>query len=275
MGKNEVFSFGKNWSSFIRNYLSRERVNEAKQSLVRFFGLPDLKNKTFIDIGCGSGLYSLAAYQLGASRIISFDADKDSVHCCEYLKQTMGNPSHWKVSYGSILDKKFISSLGKFDIVYSWGVLHHTGKMWNAIKNSLLLVKPRGLLYIAIYNKCAGFGIYPDGRLGSSAFWEKEKRFYSKLPILLQNLIDLLVMGLLVFFYLIRFKNPVKIIVGHKKQFRGMSWRIDIKDWLGGYPYEYASPDEIFNFVKEQGFELINLKYYHGLGNNEYLFKKN
>jgi 2-polyprenyl-6-hydroxyphenyl methylase/3-demethylubiquinone-9 3-methyltransferase len=53
-----------------------------------------------------------------------------------------------------------------------------------------------------------------------------------------------------------------------------MSWRIDIKDWLGGYPYEYASVDEVFNFVKRLGFSLENLKCNIGLMNNEYLFKK-
>lgn len=274
MKNNDTFSFGKNWDSFIKNYLSQERIAEAKSSLVRFLNMPDLKNKTFIDVGCGSGIFSLAAYYLGASKIISFDADKESINCCQYLKQSVGDPLNWKVLQGSILDKKFITKLGKFNIVYSWGVLHHTGKMWEAIKNSLGLMDSKGLIYLAIYNKCIGLSIYPDGRFGSSKFWEKEKKIYSKLPGILQNCIDYSVISILILLYLILLKNPVKIITNHKKQFRGMSWRIDIKDWLGGYPYEYASVDEIFNFVKQYNYELLNLKYYHGLGNNEFLFKK-
>jgi 2-polyprenyl-6-hydroxyphenyl methylase/3-demethylubiquinone-9 3-methyltransferase len=53
-----------------------------------------------------------------------------------------------------------------------------------------------------------------------------------------------------------------------------MAWQTIIKDWLGGYPYEFASPDEIFKFCKNLGFTLQNLKTNFNLMNNEYLFQK-
>jgi len=273
MTKEEKFAFGKNWQSYVKNYLNNERINEAKDSLLKFFNVYNFQDKSFIDIGCGSGLFSLAAHQLGASKVVSFDLDPFSVKCCEYLKEMNGNPSNWEIINGSILDDKFLPSLEKYDIVYSWGVLHHTGNMWKAIENTLNLVQNKGLLYIAIYNKINFLGLFPDGRFGSSRFWLGEKKIYSKLPLLLQNIIDYAVMIVLILLYIITFKNPVRKIKEHKK-LRGMSWRIDIKDWLGGYPYEYASVDEIFIFMKKFGFCLENLKCYDGLGNNEFLFRK-
>ena len=267
------FAFGKNWESFLAHYLTRERINEAQKSLMEFCQMSDFTGKSFLDIGCGSGLFSLAAYELGASRIVSFDMDKDSVNCCELLKKSRGEPSHWSIMHGSILDMPFISALGEFDIVYAWEVLHHTGQMWKAIENSAILVRDGGVLYIAIYNKADGLAIYPDMRIGPSRFWKVEKRIYSRLPLIVQNLIDYILMFFLTLGYLATLRNPVKKIRGHR-HLRGMSWRIDIKDWLGGYPYEYASVSEVFKFLRQRGFSLENLKCNNGLLNNEYLFHR-
>ena len=274
MNKEPTFAFGKNWEIFVKKYINENRIFSAKNSLTKFLGLSTLKNKTFVDVGCGSGLFSLAAYRLGASNIVSFDVDSDSVKCCKILREKEGNPNNWHINKGSILDDEFVSKLDKFDIVYSWGVLHHTGNMWKSLNNISKIVRKDGYLYIAIYNKADGIAIYPDSRFGPSRFWKKEKKFYSSLPSFAQNLIDYFVMSFLVIGYLLMLKNPVKVINSHNKNYRGMSWRIDIKDWLGGYPYEYASVEEIFLFFKNHGFLLENLKCNNGLLNNEYLFKK-
>lgn len=267
------FSFGKNWQSFIKGYINEERIAEAKKSLLDFLGDNKIEGKTFLDIGCGSGLFSLAAYQLGAAKVLSFDLDEHSVACCKYLCQKEGNPGNWQVEQGSILDKNFILPLGRFDLVYSWGVLHHTGRMYEAIENALSLVGKGGLLYIAIYNKADSFGVYPDGRFGTSDFWKKAKKIYAHSHYFIQRAVDYAAMAFLITAYILTLKNPVKKIKGHK-ELRGMSWKVDIRDWLGGWPYEYACVEEIFKFVKKYGFLLENLKANNGLKNNEFLFIK-
>jgi 2-polyprenyl-6-hydroxyphenyl methylase/3-demethylubiquinone-9 3-methyltransferase len=186
-----------------------------------------------------------------------------------------GDPAHWRVVQGSILDDGFVRSLGQHDVVYSWGVLHHTGSMWKAIDNTLSLVKPGGCAYLAIYNKADGFAIYPDGRFGPSWLWLLEKKFYVSLPHFLQNCIDYCVMAALIALYVVTLHNPIRIICSHQLYFgKGMSWRINIKDWLGGYPYEYATVSEVFKYAKERGFSLENLTCNNGLLNNEFLFRR-
>ena len=97
--------------------------------------MDDLTGKTFLDIGSGSGLFSLAARRLGA-KVHSFDFDSNSYGCTmELRKRYFDGDGNWKVEQGSALDRNYIESLGKFDIVYSWGVLHHTGAMWTALEN--------------------------------------------------------------------------------------------------------------------------------------------
>lgn len=268
------FSFGKNWLFFVDKYLDPKRINQGKKSLIEFSSGYDFKGKSFLDIGSGSGLFSLAVYRLGASRLFSFDFDPDSVLSTRKIWEKEGKPKNWQIARGSILNKKFLKKLGKFDFVYAWGVLHHTGKMWTAIENTLNLVDEGGYLYLAIYNKADSWGIYPDGRFGTSVFWGKVKKNYSRLPTWARRAIDYLVILILTLSYLLRFKNPLKEAHDHAQKYRGMSWLADIRDWLGGYPYEYASVSEIFNFVKERGFTLENLCSNNGLMNNEYLFKK-
>ncbi len=270
----DKFKFGKNWNNYIKKYLNNDRLEKAKTSLVNFTGLTDFKGKTFIDIGCGSGLFSLAAFKLGATKIVSLDVDEDSVACCQILKKREGNPNIWEVVTGDALDQSFIQSLGTFDIVYSWGVLHHTGNMWKAIDNVSKLTGIDGLFYLAIYNKADGLCFHPDGRPGSSLFWLKFKKWFVHKSDKTQTIITNIVAFVQILSYILKLKNPYTMIKNHSKDFRGMSWKIDIKDWLGGYPYEYASVSRIFKFLKKRNFILINLINNNGLRNNEFLFKK-
>jgi len=271
---DEMFAFGKNWKSFVARHMTPDQIAEAEISLREFLKCDNLAGKTFVDVGCGSGMFSLAAHRLGASKVVSFDVDADSTECCRMLREDAGAPDNWTVLSGSALDDGFIAGLGKYDIVYSWGVLHHTGNVWKAIENAARLVNENGLFYIAIYNRAVGWAIHPDGRIGPSSFWAVEKKIYSSLPAFAQNIIDYALMTLLILIYLITFKNPIRKIKDHNR-LRGMSWRIDIKDWLGGYPYQPATADEVSDFVRELGFTLENLKSNAGLLNNEFLFRKN
>ncbi len=261
-----TFSFGKNWQDFVQSCLNDDRIEEARRALIDFLGLQGMEGMIFLDIGCGSGLFSLAAYRLGAEKIESFDYDPFSVKCCEYLKEKDGNPANWTVSEGSILDNGFLESIQKADIVYSWGVLHHTGDMRQAIMNAAKLVKPGGLFYIAIYNKVEG--------LFGSETWLSLKRFYNRRSKAGKKILESLFIAMIVLKMLVTFKNPFSIIKKYKEN-RGMSFMTDIRDSLGGYPYEYASAGEIFNFCKKElGFNLEKLRTVNSLSLNEFLFKK-
>jgi SAM-dependent methyltransferase len=229
--------------------------------------LKDLSGLSFIDVGCGSGLFSLGAYRLGAQHIVSLDVDPFSVGSCEELKKRAGDPDNWEVLAGSILDESFVAQIGKADVVYAWGSLHHTGDMWRAIRNAAVLVEKGGLLYLSIYNKVTG-------RKGSE-FWLRVKRLYNRSPKIGKRFLEALYFlryGLLS--NLVSLRNPVTFCRRYS-QGRGMNYWIDISDWLGGYPYEFASAGEIFRFcTRKLGMELINLRTTSTLGINEFLFRK-
>jgi 2-polyprenyl-3-methyl-5-hydroxy-6-metoxy-1,4-benzoquinol methylase len=145
------FEFGKNWSRFL-SLVDESRVLQAERSLQEMLEAARLDGRSFLDVGSGSGLFSLAARRLGA-RVHSFDYDRDAVRCTATLRERFfGDDPLWKVEHGSILDRAYVQSLGAWDIVYSWGVLHHTGAMWQALNHVAALVRPGGLLWVAIYN---------------------------------------------------------------------------------------------------------------------------
>jgi len=265
------FSFGKNWKEFLKSY-DAERLDQACRSLSDFLGQNKLSGKSFLDIGCGSGLFSYAAYSLGAARVVSFDIDPYSVECCKQLRGLAHDPPSWAVQQGSILDKTFIENLETYDIVYSWGVLHHTGKMWEAVENAMTLVSPDGYLYIALYNKIVGRNGRPSW---IHEFWLTIKKTYNKYPWVGRYIFEPAAVSAYLVMLLFMRMNPYKYVREYKSH-RGMSWRTDATDWLGGYPYEFAAVDEVFSFVRsyDPSFQLINIKTTSGRGLNWYLFKK-
>ncbi len=265
------FLFGKNWTDFL-NVLNDEQIRQAVQSLSDKLETTDLHGKRFLDIGSGSGLFSLAARKLGA-KVHSFDFDPQSVSCTMELKRRhFPDDPDWLIEEGSVLDGDFCKSLGQWDIVYSWGVLHHTGAMWKALENIIPCVADNGTLFIAIYNDQGPY----------STMWKIIKKTYNKLPgfvkplyVVLINLLPELRSLLLnslagkpwLFFE--------KRITYSKAGNRGMSYWHDLVDWIGGYPFEVAKPEQIFNLYKNQGFQLQKLKTCAGdHGCNEFIFCK-
>ena len=261
------FSFGKNWKEYISKDLDEARILEAKKSLVKFMHIDNLRGKLFLDIGCGSGLFSLAAYQMGA-KVISFDIDTDSVECAKILRAKY-KISHekWKIMHGNVLDKPFMDSIPAADVVYSWGVLHHTGQMWNAMEETIKKVKKDGLLYIAIYNSLNSIFL-------SSSRWRQIKWLYNKSPSFVKSILVFGYMFLLFCIYTRSNRNIFDEIKNYKSH-RGMSWHRDVVDWVGGYPYEYAHVGELFDFFcKKHPFTLLNLNENTGSGCHELLFKR-
>ena len=269
VANGERFEFGKNWTAFL-SVLDDERIATAEASLREMLQCEDLKEKRFLDIGSGSGLFSLAARRLGAN-VYSFDFDSNSFACTQELRRRYfpGDPD-WRVEQGSALDAEYVNSLGKFDIVYSWGVLHHTGEMWRALGNAVLTVSDGGKLFIAIYNDT-----------GSQARrWHWIKKTYCRLPSFLKTPFAIAAI------FPEEFKALARSILSLRpldyfgswtayKNGRGMNRWYDIIDWVGGYPYEVATVDEIYDFYTERGFKLRKIKSGKvGLGCNEFVFER-
>lgn len=262
------FAFGRNWSRFL-THLTEDRILEAEKSLKEKLGVDTLKGKTFLDIGSGSGLFSLAAYRLGA-RVTSFDYDPDSVACTQYLRARYGSDDQqrWTITQGSVLDASFLDQFDKADVVYSWGVLHHTGHMYTALQNVVHRVKDGGRLFISIYNDQG----WP------SKVWTRIKKAYVDVPMLRPFIVFFC--GLWLWKYRIawgtvRYANPLKYILAYGVNNRGMSAYHDLVDWVGGYPFEVAKPEDIFDFYSAQGFTLKRLKTCGGgHGCNEFVFEK-
>jgi 2-polyprenyl-6-hydroxyphenyl methylase/3-demethylubiquinone-9 3-methyltransferase len=253
-----MFEFGKNWASFSRQ-LDEKRIEDAMRSLESLFGEGSVKGKSFLDVGCGSGLFSIAAARLGAVKVLGLDIDPVSVSTSQANTVTWLNEGVADVSFqaSSALNTDHMNILGKFDLVYSWGVLHHTGNMDLALENVVQRVADGGMLMIAIYNKH-----------WSSPLWRVIKWLYNKVGEFWRRiLVAIFTPIIFVAKFLVTFKNPLRMA-------RGMDFMHNITDWVGGYPYEYASVSEMKHTLEQYGFSLLSVREATvPTGCNEYICK--
>lgn len=261
---SERFGFGANWLSFVEQDFDRGRRLEARRRLLNFLEVGDLAGQRFLDIGSGSGLHSLAAFDAGAKDIHSFDYDELSVAATRKLAEVAGAPATWRIEQGDVLDAAYVKSLGTWDIVYSWGVLHHTGDMWRAVTNAASCVRPGGRFFIALYSS--------DVVSPSAEFWLDVKQRYNRAGDAERRRMER--------WYIWRFGiggNPARIpglvrqVLGRRRE-RGMSYMTDVRDWLGGWPMQFAGDQETVDFLEqEHGFQLR--KIVRGEANTEFLFE--
>lgn len=254
-GERVGFSFGENWQKYVGG-LDESRLTRAQASLCVSFAGAELAGHTFLDLGCGSGIFSLAARRLGAT-VTSVDVDPASVACALGLR---GDDADWTVVEQSVLEP---TGLPQADRVYSWGVLHHTGAMWEAVDKALTLVAPGGLACIALYNT--------PNHLAVHMFL---KRTYNRVPGFVRRA---MVLGYgsawLAASTLVNRRNPLTYVRHYGDGARGMSFWRDVEDWLGGLPFECTEPDE-FALRLPEGFEVVNVLVRSPGACNEYLLRR-
>lgn len=229
------FSFGFNWLDFVKKRMNETIIGFHVDNLKNLYSSinVDLQNKSVFDIGCGSGLSSLSFARLGCNKIYSMDIDQYSVEATQYTKNNFCQQGNldWNVFKGSVLDDFDIPPNSQ-DIVYSWGVLHHTGDTWNALRNAVSRVKPGGLFHVALYRSGTKFPKSLNEKYAFK-FADKETK--------IQMLYD---------------RAGQKI--HNVKKGRGMNKFHDALDWLGGLPYDVVDPEVLFSWLKDKhGFDKV------------------
>ena len=259
------FAFGENWADYART-IDEQRLALAEQALIRLLGDEKIRGRSLLDIGCGSGLHAAAAARLGASHVLAVDIDPVAVEAARAVLEHFAGAGRYEVKVSSLFD---LSPDRTFDIVYAWGALHHTGDMWHAIDRAVGLVRHGGTLAIALYAKTPMCG-----------FWRLEKRLYASSPKALQRVIRAIYKVAFFAALVVTGRNPVTYVRTYQTRNRGMNWHHDVHDWLGGYPYESTTPEEVKSFLESRGFALersFTIKPRFGLfgtGCNEYVFRK-
>jgi 2-polyprenyl-6-hydroxyphenyl methylase/3-demethylubiquinone-9 3-methyltransferase len=253
------FSFGKNWQDYL-NGVTSVHLEDAERDIDYWIGTQALRGKSVIDIGSGSGIHSSRFIKMGAARVVSLDADVHSVEATRRMWRNLGEPINWTVMHGSILDRQFTEDLGTFDIVYSWGVLHHTGAMWEAIENACSMVAKGGLFWISLYAKGPRYpkDLELKRTYNAASSLRKWSMLWTRILIIM----------------LARLRHLENPLGWNRRRSRGMDTRHDLIDWLGGLPYEVASEDEVVVFCRRHGLVLERIRVKEEGGCSIYVFSR-
>ena len=234
------FAFGKNWAAYAGRITLHE-IEEAERGLAKLLG-DRLDGHRLLDIGCGSGLHALAALRLGAREVVAMDIDADSVATTRAVLAQWWAGSNWRAEERSVFDLTPETMGGPFDIVYSWGVLHHTGDLHRALATAAKMVAEGGRFAFALYR-----------RIWMDWFWRIEKRWYAHASPAAQGrarAVHRLLFKLGLFVTGRRFEE----YVANYRSNRGMHFEHDVHDWLGGWPYESILPHEVEALMQSLGF---------------------
>jgi 2-polyprenyl-6-hydroxyphenyl methylase/3-demethylubiquinone-9 3-methyltransferase len=252
------FTFGQNWLQFSES-LDEARLQDAEASLLHLVGEDGLRGRSFLDIGAGSGLFSIAAARLGAGTIVAIDRDEHCLWAARHnVKRflTAEQAAAIDIVRGDILNTGSLPA-SDADVVYAWGSLHHTGSMWQAIENAAGCCRAGGYFVLAIYN-----------RTKLSPFWLRAKRVYSAAPRPVEMAMAAALCAPRIIVRLLKGSHPFRTD-------RGMSVWFDAIDWLGGLPYEYATAAEVTAFIERLGFSRVRANLTTRSGCNEFTFVKN
>ena len=252
------FDFGSNWSEFSKRHVDCQRLEMACESLRALLGTENIAGKSLIDVGCGSGLFSIAAHRLGAAKVVGIDVNPRCIEIAQANRNLLAPSAPIEFHVASVLDVEQLKEFGTFDLVYAWGSLHHTGSMWTAIANVSKCVAPGGTLVLAIYNKHI-----------TSPLWKGIKWTYNHVPHIAQTMMVLFLGGIIyVAKFLVTRTNPLN-------KERGMDFWFDVIDWVGGYPYEYETPEKTKRTMCNHGFDLkVYIPARVPTGCNEFVFRR-
>ncbi|BCX02582.1 MAG: SAM-dependent methyltransferase [Candidatus Roseilinea sp.] len=244
------FPFGENWAAYT-NKVSAIEIAEAEKSLLRLLGGERLDSQHFLDIGSGSGLHSLAALRLGAREVVAIDIDPISAATTRALLERYAPTGVWRVENASVFELN-PGAWGTFDVVYSWGVLHHTGDLLNALRSAAAMVSIGGRFVFALYR-----------RTWLDWFWQREKRWYASASSETQR------RARAVYAVLLRFRlwatgRSFRRYVDEYRTKRGMDFYHDVHDWMGGWPYESIEPDEVDMLMHKLGFASVAIFAHNG-----------
>lgn len=236
------FAIGENWLDYAAK-IDEPRIAQAIADLQRLSGRERFDNLSFLDIGCGSGLHALAAIRMGAARVVGVDIDADSVAASRATFARFAPEANARFDVVSVFDMT-PATHGGFDVVYSWGVLHHTGDMYRALTVAAGLVQPGGKFLVALYR-----------RTPFCSMWRSIKRWYSRATPRNQAYARSIYIRLHRILLALRGRSLDDLIRDYGKR-RGMDYYNDVHDWMGGYPYESISPEACRAFFASLGFGL-------------------
>ncbi|MFQ6107920.1 MAG: class I SAM-dependent methyltransferase [Candidatus Aminicenantales bacterium] len=162
------------WQNYTPEYAA------SKKHWALFFDPEEVLNKSVLDAGCGTGVFSIIFARMGALSVVGIDISKRSLERAQRQADQLGlqNATFQKVN---MLRLPFTDAC--FDIVWSWGSVHHTADPFGCLAELIRVLKPGGSLLVAVYRRTGLTFLHETLRKGlirlPSKYWIPFSRFLS------------------------------------------------------------------------------------------------
>lgn len=248
MNKEKVGSFyDVVWTEYIPEY------DASEKHWLLFFTPDEVKGKSVLDSGCGTGIFSIIFAKNGAGQVTGIDISPGSLGTAEGLKQKFGL-SNARFEQQDMLHLPYPDAC--FDIVWAWGTVHHTTDPLGAIDGLIRVLKPGGSILLAIYKKTKVTWIHEAIR---KTLVRTPRRSWNALAKIMAF-----------------FGTPIVWTFKRREKARqGETLSELILDWYFVPIRHYYKPDEIRTFLEGKGFKIENYLAHSGRFNSSsnFIFK--
>jgi ubiquinone/menaquinone biosynthesis C-methylase UbiE len=135
------------WKDFDINTLTEESLQLLRRRLPQDFIAESVQGKNVLDMGCGSGRYSIALARTGAQQVVGVDFQAKAFHSARMWCQEHSQPVEFIA--GDVLSLP--TSDRCFDFIFCNGVLHHTKSIRKGLEELSRVLKPSGKAFLYIY----------------------------------------------------------------------------------------------------------------------------
>lgn len=140
--------------------------------LVTFADFPSVKGKKVLEIGCGIGTATIQFARAGASKVVAVDLSEKSLELAKKRAEIYGFSDIIQFYHGNAEELSSIIPKESFDLIFSFGVIHHTPFPGKILKEMAAYTDSNSVVKVMVYYRFSWKSFWIFLKYGQFRFWK-------------------------------------------------------------------------------------------------------